>query len=198
MNSERWLGLVLAGGRSSRFGGEKAVALLHGRPLMTWCADALGDACSVVAVNIRRGGETETLAHSLGLDVIFDDPNYPVGPLAGVAAGLVWAEAPGFDGLVTLPCDTPLVGATQIEILIAALGDAPAAYAVGPNGPHPLCAVWRTRLAADVAAALAGADHPPVRDFLAKIGARAVYFDEARSFWNVNRPEDLARLEAAL
>jgi len=58
--------------------------------------------------------------------------------------------------------------------------------------------VWRTCLAGDLAGALAGGDHPPVRDFLVRVGAVAVPFPDSRPFANVNRPEDLARLAAAL
>ena len=56
------LGLVIAGGRSQRFGGEKAVALLGGRPLLLWAADRLARACNVVAVNARPGTAADELA----------------------------------------------------------------------------------------------------------------------------------------
>lgn len=191
-------GLVLAGGRSRRFGVEKAVARLGVRSLLAWGLAALDGVCGPVAVSAAAGGEVAALAVLLGRPVLADDPAHARGPLAGVAAGLAWSAAGGFDALVTLPCDTPLVGAGEIETMIAALGDAPAAYAVSSDGAQGLCAVWRTRLAGDLAAALAGGAHPPVRYFLAKVGARAVPFADARPFANVNRPEDLARLAAAL
>ena len=44
------MGLVLAGGRSVRFGGEKAVALLDGRPLVQWAAERLRSVCARVAI----------------------------------------------------------------------------------------------------------------------------------------------------
>ncbi len=194
----RLAGLVLAGGRSSRFGGEKAVARLTGKPLLAWSLAALAGCRGPVAVSAPPGSEAAALARSRGLAVLADDLAHAQGPLTGVAAGLAWAAAAGFEALVTLPCDTPLVGPAEIEALIAALDDAPAAYAVSPEGSQGLCAVWRTRLAGDLAAALAGGAHPPVRDFLAEIGARPVAFENARPFWNINRPEDLARLAAAL
>ncbi|MGI8840859.1 MAG: molybdenum cofactor guanylyltransferase, partial [Caulobacteraceae bacterium] len=153
-------------------------------------------ACQSLAGSAPAGGVAAGRATALGAPLVSDDPAHAAGPLAGVAAGLAWAAGGGFETLVTLPCDTPLVGAAEIATLIAALvGDAPAAYAVSPEGPQPLCAVWRTRLAGDLAAALAGGDHPPVRDFLASIGGRAVPFANPRPFANVNRPEDMARLE---
>jgi molybdenum cofactor guanylyltransferase len=194
----RLAGLALAGGRSRRFGADKAVARLAGRPLLAWTLATLDEACAAVAVSAAAGGEAAALAASLGRPVLLDDPGHAAGPLAGVAAGLAWAAANGFEALVTLPCDAPLVGAAELAALIAALGEGPAAYAVSSDGPQPLCAVWRPRLAGDLAARLAGGRHPAVQDFLGDIGARPVPFADPRPFANVNRREDLARLAARL
>ncbi|HEY0340458.1 MAG TPA: NTP transferase domain-containing protein, partial [Steroidobacteraceae bacterium] len=45
------VGVVVAGGRSVRFGGEKAAAMLAGKPLLTWAAIRLARSCAAVAVN---------------------------------------------------------------------------------------------------------------------------------------------------
>jgi molybdopterin-guanine dinucleotide biosynthesis protein A len=188
-------GLVLAGGRSRRFGTEKAAAKLAGRPLLAWSLAALARACTSVAVSARQGGEIAAMAQSAGHGVVVDDPDHAPGPLAGVAAGLKWAKVHRFDRLVTLPCDTPLVSQIEIAVLLAALGEAGGAYAVTADGPQPLCAVWRVDLQEALAARLVGGDHPPVRDFLAQIGALPVVFDDPLIFQNANTPQALARLE---
>ena len=59
------VGLVLAGGRSVRFGGEKAVALLEGRPLLAWAAQRLCSVWTTVAINVRPGTEAEVGAKAL-------------------------------------------------------------------------------------------------------------------------------------
>lgn len=179
-------GLVLAGGRSSRFGSDKAMARLGGRPLLAWSLAALDCVCEAVAVSARPGGAVAELARSLGRDALADDPAHPRGPLAGLAAGLAWAKARGFERLVTLPCDTPLVGAREIAALISTMGRAGAAYAVTAEGPQPLCAVWRVDLGEALAARLADGDHPPVRAFLAEIGALTAPFDDPVTFYNTN------------
>ncbi|MEO8813622.1 MAG: molybdenum cofactor guanylyltransferase [Caulobacteraceae bacterium] len=183
-------GLVLAGGGSQRFGTEKAVAAFRGRPMMAWSVAALAARCASVAVVAARGSRAEAVGGALDLVVLRDDPAHPKGPLAGVAAGLKWAAARGAGRLVTLPCDTPLVTAAQIGVLLDAAG-MDGAWAVTDAGPQSLCAVWPTRLAAALADRLAGGDHPPVHDWLARIGARAVWFDDARVFRNINTRPDL-------
>lgn len=193
-NNDRFAGLALAGGRSSRFGSDKAAATLAGRPLLDWVVSALSESCDHVAVSAGRDGEAAALAQARGLTVVADDPRHQRGPLAGVAAGLAWASGAGFERLITLPCDTPLVGRPQIAALLAALGDAPAAYAVTADGPQPLCAVWRADLVTMLSLRLTLGRHPAVRAFFGDIEAVEVRFDDPRPFTNANSPAVLATL----
>jgi molybdopterin-guanine dinucleotide biosynthesis protein A len=193
--SVRMAGLVLAGGRSRRFGREKAMAVWKGRPLLAWSLEALeGGGCEVVAVSASPGSGAAALADAAGRTVLYDDPRHPRGPLAGLVGGLAWAASGGFDVLATLPCDTPLVGPAQIRVLIEALGDAHGAHAVTSEGAQGLCAVWRCAMAPDLAARLGDGDHPPVHRLLAEIASRPVAFGDAALFRNVNTELDLATL----
>jgi molybdenum cofactor guanylyltransferase len=186
-------GLVLAGGRSRRFGAEKAVALLQGRPLIAWALAALEGAGAAPAVSATPESGAAAFAAARGLAVLPDAPGLASGPLAGLAAGLDWAAARGCAILVTLPCDTPHVGAAPLKVLIERLGEADAAFACSPAGPHPLCAAWRAAsVTPALREALAGGRHPAVRAFLAEIGALAVTFEADAPFANFNRPADLA------
>lgn len=186
-------GLVIAGGASSRFGGDKALALLHGRPLLAWSLAALDAVCGEVAVSARPGAVWE-LASSLGRETLLDDPSQPRGPLAGLAAGLVWAAARGRTTLVSVPVDTPQVGSEAIARLARAASTAPAAYAVTSSGPQPLCAAWHVGLAASLSQRLATGDHPRVQDWLRQIGASPILFEDEAMFRNVNTPADLLGL----
>jgi len=191
-------GLVLAGGRSSRFGSEKALALLAGIPLLTRLVSELFEVCEAVAVSAAPKSGAAALARSMGVEAPADDPVHPRGPLAGVAAGLAWARGRGFDRLVTLPCDTPLVGYSEILALLTGIGDASAAYAATADGPQPLCAVWRTGLESGLSLRLAAGEHPSVRQFHAEIAAVEVMFNDPAPFRNANTPEALLALEAGI
>ena len=194
MSNREWVGLCLAGGRSSRFGGEKAAALQDGHPLLAWSLAALAPLCGPVLVSAGRGSEAEALARSLGHWVIYDDPEHAAGPLAGVAAGLAWTAAAGFDRMITLPCDTPLVGAADLTVIVNALDEAPAAYAVTPDGPQSLCAAWRAGLGPDLDDQLRAGRHPAIHRWLAQIGAVPVQFPQAAAFANINTRADLAAM----
>jgi molybdopterin-guanine dinucleotide biosynthesis protein A len=191
------VGVALAGGRSSRFGGEKAVARLHGRPLLQIVLDRLSGACDAVAVSAVAGSEAALLAQVLGVRVLHDAPGAPSGPLAGLSAGLAWAQAQGAALLATLPCDLPLVPADLFDRLTVALSaEDGGVFVRSRDGVHPLCAVLRAGLAADLSGRLASGEHPPVREWLADVGARELAFDDASAFLNVNTPKDLERAEA--
>ena len=99
-------GLVLAAGRSRRFGGDKALAELDGLSLLDHVLATLGRACGVLAVNAREGSDIDAFARARGLASLPDPPGAPDGPLSGLLAGLVWAEGQGAELLATAPCDT--------------------------------------------------------------------------------------------
>lgn len=181
-------GLVLAGGRSTRFGSEKAIAPLNDRTLMEWAIEALRPHCRALAVSARPASGAAGLAARLGLPVIEDAAGAPDGPLAGIAAGLRWASALGADHLATLPCDMPHAPVDLVPRLVEARGEAFAAFATTPEGPHPLCALWSIDLLGALESELARG-HPAVRGFLADIGAVAVPFEDAAAFANLNRPD---------
>jgi molybdopterin-guanine dinucleotide biosynthesis protein A len=193
--SSTTVGIVIAGGRSLRFGGEKAVASFAGRPLLLWAVERLLRACSQVAVNVRPGTEAAALAHAQGLQCLQDAPGDPDGPLSGVKAGLHWAGQLGAASLAVCPCDVPLLpDDLHARLLAAAAGGA--AMAETAEGRQPLCAVWPVSALPLLTAALAGGAHPPTWRVLEELGAVKVRFDAA-AFANLNTPEDLERLEAA-
>jgi hypothetical protein len=73
------LGAVLAGGQSSRFGSDKALAELDGRTLLARAVEALQAQCDAVVVVGREDAPVPTLP---------DRPRPGMGPLGGIAAAL--------------------------------------------------------------------------------------------------------------
>lgn len=186
-------GVVIAGGRSVRFGGEKAVALLSGEPLLMWAVRRLQRTCAAVAVNARPQTQAEALARGNGLPVLHDVEGDPLGPLAGVKVGLQWARDLGAEALAVSPCDVPLLPEDLFARLIEA-ADGGAAMAETTEGLQPLCAVWPVSALPRVTEALVGGRHPPTWALLEQCGARRVVFGDATAFANVNTPGDLETL----
>jgi molybdopterin-guanine dinucleotide biosynthesis protein A len=189
------VGLVLAGGRSVRFGGEKAVALLDDRPLLDWAVQRLRKVCAHVAANVRQGSDAEALARELKLPILHDEPGDATGPLAGVKVGLIWAKQQGAQMLAVSPCDTPLLPQDLfVRLLEQSAGGA--AMAETAEGRQPLCALWPVTALSSVCEWLQGGAHPPTWETLERLGARKVFFDDPSAFTNVNSREDLAGIVA--
>lgn len=186
-------GLLLAGGRSSRFGSEKAVHAYGGRLLMDWPLDALLGVSDRVVVSARSGSATMAQADSRGLTVLQDSPDAPEGPLAGIQSGLQWAAGQGARWLVTSPCDAPTLTPAYLACMITTVRNgAAAAVARSAQGLEPLVAVWPVEAALPrVNDALRKGDHPPVRRLLESLAAVDV---PGYDGCNINRRDDLTLL----
>lgn len=167
----RRLGVVLAGGASRRFGSDKALALVDGRPLIAHALAALAG-CAVIAVAGRDWPGVTTLA---------DRPAPGLGPLGGLNAALTHGAVHGFSHVASLPVDCPALPADWL----GRLGDG-AAHAVG----QPLVGLWPVSLAVGLDAFLASGGRR-VRDWVATTGARAI---DLGPLANLNHRDDLARL----
>ncbi len=133
------IGAVLMGGKSRRFGSDKALADADGIPLGTRVVTALRSAGldPVVAV----GG---TAGSALGL-ITVPDRRPDAGPLAALASVLGWA---GTGGVVVVPCDHPTVLSDDITRLIHAFRSNPEQAAVGVYDANPVIglACWPATL----------------------------------------------------
>lgn len=175
----RLLGAILAGGQARRFGSDKALAPFRGRPLVAHVIDRLDPQVAALVICGARAVPLAELPH------LPDRPAGGLGPLAGLNAALHHAAAHGFDAVVTVACDTPLLPADLVATLAAA-GEA--ACAAGT----PVIGLWPAGLAARLDAHLAAGGDRSMRGWARVAGAVPVAIEVA----NVNTPADLAALES--
>lgn len=130
--------VIIAGGRSSRMGQEKALLNLKGKPIIRWIIERLTPQADVLAINTN--GNTVRFS-SFDLPVLADE--VAVGtPLAGVHAALRWAEALGVEAVITVPSDSPFLPTD----LVARLKGGGAAVAASGGHTHNLTGFWPTSL----------------------------------------------------
>lgn len=186
------IGVVLAGGASSRFGGRpKGLVPLKSRAMALYAVDVLSQLSSRVAIEAPSGAGYEVL----GLPVLNALPEHSgKGPLAAMATGL--RHAKGDELVAFAPCDMPLLDVTVYRSLIDAGGSG--AYAQTVDGYEPLVAVLPSKALGVLAAALARDDLPRTHAVLDAAGAVPLMFDGRRAFTNVNTPSDLERLAAEM
>lgn len=168
------LGAVLAGGRSVRFGSDKALAELGGRTLIAKAVDALSGWCEHVVVVGRETAPAPTLP---------DWPQPGMGPLAGIAGALHLARDEDYAAVLTCGVDTIGLPDNLPELL----GEGPAYLAA-----QPVVGLWPTESLERLETILQGDGRHSVRAFAEAVGARAVTLERAPG--NVNTPADLAAL----
>lgn len=187
------VGLILAGGRSTRMGGsDKALALLAGRPLLAHLIERLGP--QVERLALSSNADPARFA-GFGLPVIADVLSGFQGPLAGIHAGLM--RYPD-DVVVAAAVDLPLLPNDLVARLHAGLGTSECAYA-SDGRHHALAILLRTGMAEVVRDYLSRGGRS-LRDFLGAHGVPVV-FDRPGDrglFMNLNTPEALARAEQEL
>ncbi len=155
--------IVLAGGRSTRFDGDKLAALVAGRPLLHRAIQAVGDVVDEVVVVLAPDALVPVLPERLGPPILIArDLVAGRGPLAGLAAGLAAAAYPR---ALLVAGDQPFLRVAVLEALLDELGDPGR-----PDGPDVVAledgdSLWPFPVALRVAtvrpiaaAALAGPD----------------------------------------
>jgi molybdopterin-guanine dinucleotide biosynthesis protein A len=196
-------GFVLAGGKSSRMGMDKATMLFCGRPMIEIAVDKLRSFCAEVSIAGNRDDLT-------GYAEIVHETRLEIGPAAGVEAGLRAARLPW---VIFLPVDVPLMPADVLRrwataTLAMAQGELAATYLLANGLRQPAFCLLRQDCLAKVLVAIE-AGHLRLNDLLdaagPALGQEAAEFgvggiasnDEVeRWFANINTPDDLAKAEA--
>ena len=101
--------VVLAGGRSRRFGTDKLAHEVAGRSLLAHALDAVPDDADIYLVGPPRPAARPMV-------VVREEPPGG-GPAAALVCGLRAALEAGADLIATLPGDAPRAGATAVVLL---------------------------------------------------------------------------------
>jgi len=166
----RVLGAVLVGGRSSRFGSDKAAA-------------RLGDAAlRDHAIRLVAPFAAETML--VGGPDLPDLPRPGLGPLGGIAAALDHAAGHGFDAVLTIACDMPRLPDGLLDRLVRR----------GPSfcEDAPVLGYWPAALGAQLLAHVDAIPDRSVRRWARSVGALPIA--AGGRIPNVNTPEDLMAL----
>jgi molybdenum cofactor guanylyltransferase len=192
--TERIGAIVLAGGRSSRFGRDKLAEILDGRPLLDHAIDAVRALATDIVVVVAPGAN---LVVPPGVQIA-EDPVAFEGPLAGVAAGLA-ALDPAVDRLIVVAGDMPsLVPAVLRRLLDLVESGTDAAILAHDGDASPLPMALRRRSAERAVGKLLGGGERRLRALTGALGAAVLeestwraHDPTAATLKDVDTPEDL-------
>jgi len=181
---------ILAGGKSSRMGADKAFLDLGGRSLLARSLDLARS----VSPNVKIVGDPAKLsAFAPTIPDIYSDR----GPLAAIHAALTNSAT---DFNLILAVDLPFLDARFLQYLIAESESTNAVVTLPRAGGHlhPLCAIYRKQFSAPAERALAESRNK-LEALFNEVEVRIITQDELAVagfspaiFRNLNTPEDLA------
>ena len=189
--------VILAGGQSRRLGRDKAVEPFGGEPLIRRvirrASEAVGasEVVVVVADADRAAALPLDSAHRAAVDVFPD-----CGSLGGIYTGL---DAARTEWALVVACDMPFLSAPLLERMAGLRDGVDAVVPVVGGFPEPTHALYSRRCRPAIEQRLR-AGELKISGFFEDVCVRYLPEDEARqfdpellSFFNINRPEDLAR-----
>lgn len=178
-------GVILAGGRGTRMGGQdKGLVPLLGKPLYQYILARLAPQVNQVMINANRNQDEYCQSQ---LTVITDLNTDFSGPLAGMQAALHHAKT---DWLLFVPCDVPSFPLNLAEKMFMEKGQHLACYAQDAEREHPTFALLHRSLRSQLDDYLARGDRKLML-FMQEINAKGIIFSsETGSFANLNTPED--------
>ena len=176
-------GVVLAGGRSSRFGQDKAEYHLKGKPLLARVLESLGVAEErfIVADKAYDG---------------YGVPTYPdlivsQSPLGGLHTALSLAK---HDWVAVAACDLPYLSAPYWEALAQYCSDNEAVVVKRGEQLEPLAAFYNKKIVTHAEQRL-NAREFALHKFVASLDAKVIAWDSLalpdETLRNVNHPDDL-------
>lgn len=191
-------GVVLAGGKSLRFGKDKALVQFEGKPLVKWVMEVIDEVVDEVILSLSSDAEVSKYLYAVGDNIkIVKDAKSDLGPISGLLSS--FREAKG-EYVAVAPCDSPFIMAELYKLLFEKADGHDGAVPYINNFWEPLHAVYRreTLMFALEKALSQGKNRPtdayPYLD-IEKVMHKEVEIVDAKnlSFVNINTRKELQK-----
>jgi len=191
------LGVVLAGGKSKRFGKDKSEVKLGGKTLLEHTLDKIKSKFkTIIIVSNNKIIKDYT--------TIKDCVDGQLGPLVGVLSAMKWIKKNNHphNWIATFPCDTPFFNISIIDKFIEAscLNDNLLYFVKTEEKRHNIFGLWSLKLIETLENDIIKNNHRKVEKWANKIGVKTINisYDEVDPFFNINTKEDLVEAEKIL
>jgi molybdenum cofactor guanylyltransferase len=185
-------GVILAGGKSSRFGHDKALQTIGDRTLIQWVVDRLSVLVTEIIIVTARGEEipSRSVVNLRTVADIYADR----GPLVGIYSGLMASVYPYS---IVVGCDTPFLNVDLLAYMTLISSEFDAVVPRTGDKVEPLCAVYSRSCLAPIERLMQD-NSLKVNNLYETVRVRYVGEDEIDrydpgrlSFFNINTRTDL-------
>ncbi len=186
---------ILAGGKSSRMGSNKALKNLNGRPIIEWVVRVLSVFHPSPMLITNKPDELEYLNLPMHQDIIEN-----IGPLGGIYTALKNCTG---ESCLVVACDLPFLTQEIIKYLIKQKESHAVTVFDAGRGIEPLCAIYNTSLIPQIEERIK-AKKFSLHGLIEQLDDDEVriikpnFRGSNKTFHNVNTPADLSRAQTLL
>lgn len=183
-------GIILAGGKSSRMGYDKGLAMVNGKKMIEHVYAALSQVVDKVII----------VANSNSYDYlnlpVYEDMYKEIGPVAGIYTGLSHSTT---EKNLIVACDMPFVSPQLFIRILEHIGNNQIVVPTVNNHLEPLCGFYKKEILEELKEIIEMEVYPVHRvieffDHLAlKINEEEMHADNL--FTNINKPEDIEQID---
>ena len=199
MDHNNILPVVLAGGKSQRFGKDKSQAKLGDKILINYIlSEIISDFKEIVIV------VNDPIEHLKSEKIIkIRDSKKDLGPLGGVFSAMKWIKdnRKKYQWIVTFPSDTPFFKTSILEEFLNKINkkESELFFMKSNEKRHNIFGLWSTDLIDQLEKDLENGSRK-VEKWADKIGVKIINmsFEKEDPFFNINTKEDLKKAEKIL
>ena len=192
MSENNVLPVILAGGKSRRFGADKAVAKLGDKSLIDYTINKLEPKFAEILVITNNPMQVS----KNNIFFIKDTMSGQLGPLVGILSAMEWVKNndKNYEWIISFPCDTPFFEEEIIDKVINSQksSDKKLLFLKSGNKRHNIFGLWSIELMEQLRNDI-NQGARKVEDWANKIGTEIVEINSEsdKSFLNINTKLDL-------
>ena len=200
MKDNNILAVVLAGGKSKRFGEDKNQIKLGDKTLLEHVLSKINNKFEEILIVSSHNLEIKKSKNITIIPDCFDD----FGPLAGVLSSMKWIKEnkKQYKWVATFPSDTPFFDISIIEEYKKRINinDSSLYFIKSNNKRHNIFGLWSIDLLDELEDDLKNNNFRKVEDWADKIGVKTIDIEvnEFDPFFNINTKEDFEKAKEIL
>ena len=201
MSENNILAVVLAGGKSKRFGEDKNQAKLGN---ITLLEHVLGKVTKKFKKTLIISNQDLNIKKLNSIAIVPDCIQGNLGPLVGVLTAMKWIKKnnEGYQWIATFPCDTPFFDTSIIEQYKSKINQSESLlYFVKSNQKrHNIFGLWSVKLMDTLENDLVNNNFRKVEEWADKIGVKIININSNKfdHFFNINTKTDLEEAKKLL
>jgi molybdopterin-guanine dinucleotide biosynthesis protein A len=187
------LGVVLAGGRSKRFGDDKTTAKLGNKSLLDHTIEKIEKKFDEILIVSNNEKHVSIKKNVFSTKDLIEGH---LGPLVGVLSAMEWIKKhkKNYNWMATFPCDTPFFDENLVDKIMNCPKNASKKlfFLKSGNRRHNIFGLWSLELK-DILLKDINKGHRKVEEWANKVGSEIIEINDENdyNFLNINTREDL-------